>query len=481
MAAVVNPVRPQTPQIRGRRHRRGLLLVVPALLTASISGTLSAALPPLSVAEDGNNITPITGDLAQTLGPVTLAADGTYLAPIAGDLAHTLPPLTSALVGTVPITGALAASLPPLTSALDGTFVPAPIAGDLALTLGPVTLDSSSVSARNTLRLSPLQPRILGRRHRKGVLWLVAPRSREDSLVLALPPVVLAATGTVTTTPIFGQMDPRAPRGAFLHDRALAAAQRPRGRRIYLGFQYAPLAVVPTTDINLTAPSLVLSASGTVSPPVSGTLIQTLPSLVAAETSLVEITGTLAASLPPLTAAEVAFTDRLGALGFTLPPLTSALAGAVVATDGTLTLALPPLQASVAGTNPDVFGDLNLTFAQLAVTTFVPAPRFGVLTYDLPPITLSATGATLVASADGSLALLLPVLGMDGTIPAGAIGDLALVLPSLVLQLQQTDFATLRFTGVGDVAYLLVGVGDQALILTGDGTPIAYLLRGVDP
>lgn len=481
MAAVVNPVRPQTPHIRGRRHRRGLLLVVPALLTAGISGTLSATLPALTSAIDGNNITPIAGDLAQTLGPITLAADGTYIVPIAGDLAHTLPALTSAESGSVPITGDLASSLPSLTSSLDGTFVSAPIAGDLALTLGPVTLDSSSVSARNTLRLDPLQPRILGRRHRTGVLWMAAPRAREDTLETVLPALGIAATGTITTTPIYGQMDPRAPRGAMIRKRALVAAKLAQGRRIYLGFQYAPLAVVPTTDINLAVPHLQLSATGTVTSPVTGTLVQALPPLTHAATSLVEITGTLAQTLPSVTLAGAAFTDILGGLAHTLPPLSSALAGAVVATDGTLIVALPALTQDQVATNPDAFGELNLTLASLALSTYVPAPRFGVLTIDLPPVTLSLTGATLAASTDGTLALTIPALGWVGYAPAGAFGDLALTLPALALRLQQTDFASLRFQGLGDVAYYLMGVGDQVLVVTGDGLPIAYLLRGVDP
>lgn len=481
MAAVVNPVRPQTPHIVGRRHRRGLLLVVPALLTAGISGTLAATLPVLTAAADGNNITPIAGDLAQTIGPLTLAADGTFIAEITGTLAQTLAPLTSAEAGEVPITGSLSSTLPPLALAGSGTYTPPPIAGDLVLALPPLTLEASSVSARSTLRLDPLQPRILGRRHRSGVLWMAAPRPRDDVLGMGLPALTFSATGTATTTPIYGPMDTRAPRGAILNDRALAAAKRAQGRRIVLTIQYAPLAVVPTTDINLTAPALTLSLSGISVASISGTLAHTLPPLTHAATSLVEITGTLGATLPPLSLAGAAFTDIVGSLGHTLPPLTAVQAGAVVATDGTLSLVMAPLTLSLAGTNPDVFGEINLTLPQLVVTTFVPAPRFGVLTVDLAPLGLSATGATLAASTDGTLTLTLPVLELTGLVPAGAIGDLALVLPALLQQMQQTDFATLRLTGVGDQAYYLVGVGDQVYVVTGEGLPVASLLRGVDP
>lgn len=408
MAARVNPVTPQTPHIRGRRHRRGLLLVVPALLTA-----------------------PITGDLAHTLPPVALAASGTFVAaPIAGDLAHTLPALT-------------------------------------------IAVDGATGDVRGTYRLQPQTPRIIGRRHRRGVLWAVAPRSHDDTVTLALPPVTFAATGTVAVVPVFGQMDPRAPRGAVIRKRALAAARRAQGRRGWLTFQYAPLAVVPTTDINLTVPSLQLAATGTYVSAIIGTLIHTLPPLAQNETSLVEITGTFAAALPPLTSAAGGIWGVTGDLAATLPALTHILGGSAVGIDGTLTLLLAPLTQAGAGTNPDIFGELNYTLAQLQVSTYAPAPRFGVLTFDLPAVGIDLTGATLGASVDGLIELTIPALSWVGYGPAGAIGDLSLTLPALVAQLQQTDFASLR----------IVGIGDQYLYIAtrGDGTPVAYLLRGVDP
>lgn len=408
MSAVVNPVRRQTPRIIGRRHRRGILLVVPALLTAAITGSLSATLPPLSASEVG----------------------------------------TSADV----FTGTLAATLPPVAASLDGIAAPPP----------------------TILRLPPATPRILGRRHRRGVLFLSAPREFNQALDATLPPVALAASGTVANPAIYGQMDPRAPRGAEIRRRALAAGAAARGRQVVLSLQYAPLAVIPLTDLTATLPHLGLSASGTFVTPITGTLILSLPPLSSGVSSLVEITGTVAFDLPPLTSVlDGAVTDPVtGDLALTLPVLVMDGIGNVSGINGTLHLTLPPAaQADVGAVTAAFLGDLSLFLPSLAFDTYSPATRDGVLTLALPPLASDETGATASSTVDGSLAYTLAQLTQMLYAPALVTGDLVHNLPALLARLRETDFRSLVLTGVGDVT----------LVITGEGDGTIYLIRGVDP